>query len=120
MRLVDGVSIVIAKLLYDLLNPVEVFACGKISNDAFKTMNAVSTVCRKKVVPVVTLKLQPSAYRKACRSRHVGCSDPFRVLDSCQEHDLLTGGFLDIVSWSVVVQLMSLPNGQNQGKSRST
>lgn len=44
MRLVNGIGILVAKLLYDLLNPIE-FLCGsKISNDTFKTVDMVSIV----------------------------------------------------------------------------
>ena len=37
MRLVDSISILVAELLYDLFDPVKVFACSKISDDSFKT-----------------------------------------------------------------------------------
>ena len=77
MRLMDGISIFVAKLLYDLLDAIKVFACSKISNDTFKTVEFVSTF-RQRRLSILTLRLQPFSYRKACRSRPVGCSDPFR------------------------------------------
>jgi hypothetical protein len=103
MRLVDSISIFVAKLLYDLLDAVKVFACSKISNDAFQTVEFVSTLRRRRLF-VLTLKLQPFSYRRACHSRPVGCSDPFRISACCQEHDLLESGFLNMVRSSVVIQ----------------
>jgi hypothetical protein len=37
MRLMDGISIVVAQLLDDLLDPVKFFGGSKISDDSFKT-----------------------------------------------------------------------------------
>jgi hypothetical protein len=38
VRLVHGVSIVVAQLLYDLLDPVEFFNSSKITDNTLKTV----------------------------------------------------------------------------------
>lgn len=47
MRLVDSVSIIVAKLLYDLLDLFKFFSCSEISNDTLKTVNFVSLVLNR-------------------------------------------------------------------------
>lgn len=42
MRLMDGVSKVIAKLLDDLLNLIELLCSSMIANDTFEAVNIVS------------------------------------------------------------------------------
>ena len=38
VRLVHGIGIVVAQLLYDLLDPVEFFSSSKITNNSLKTV----------------------------------------------------------------------------------
>ena len=38
MRLMNGISILVAELLYDLLDPVEFFSSSKITNNSLKTV----------------------------------------------------------------------------------
>ena len=116
MRLVDSISIVVAKLLNDLLDPVKVFACGKIPYDALKAA-VLSAPIFEETLTKLTPKLQPFSYRKACRSRRVGCSDPFWVSTVFQEHDISMAGSL-VKSSRKVCPDHGLPaeNGQNQGR----
>ena len=92
MRLVDSISIVIAQLLYDPFNPIIVFTCSKISNDAFKALRNVSSLLRE-LATMLTPRLQPFSYRRACRSKHAGCFDPCRRSATYEEHGLSGTGF---------------------------
>jgi hypothetical protein len=44
VRLVNGIGILIAQLLYNPLNPVKFFGSSKISNNTLKTAHTVSFI----------------------------------------------------------------------------
>jgi len=78
MRLMDGISIVVAKLLNNLFDPLKLFTSSKVSDDALKTTDMISNQIRQCDEPdILTLTLQPSSYHKVCRSKHAGYFGPF-------------------------------------------
>jgi hypothetical protein len=74
----NGISILITKLLNNLLDPIKIFGRSKFSDDAFKTGIPVSSSRANLGILILmpTRERQPSACRRVCHSRRAGRSDP--------------------------------------------